>query len=176
MASRAFARRLQYLLPARQTDWVVYAKRPFSGPQAVLEYLSRYTHRVAISNSRIVDYDSHTVSFRWKDYRAHRRHRFKTMTLSADEFLRRFLIHILPLRFHRIRHFGFLANHQRKQSLACLRELPDAVPPHDGRVDETVETAATPNQSPAAFICRRCGNPMVVLHTLLPIYASRGPP
>jgi hypothetical protein len=106
-----------YLKPLRQIEWVVYAKRPFSGPEAVLTYLSLYTHRVAISNSRLLAYDGDSVTFKWKDYRAPGRYRHKTMTLKAPEFIRRFLIHVLPPGFHRIRHFGLFANHQRQRQL-----------------------------------------------------------
>lgn len=101
----------KHLSPTRQTGWVVYAKRPFSGPEAVLAYLSQYTHRVAISNRRLVHYDDNAVTFKWKDYRAKGKQRYSTMTLATHEFLRRFLIHILPQGFHRIRHFGLFANH-----------------------------------------------------------------
>ena len=111
-------------------------KKPFAGPKAVFEYLSRYTHRVAISNSRITQYDTQTVTFKWKDYRAKGSQRMKTMTLSANEFLRRFLIHILPHRFHRIRHFGLFANHQRKQNLKVLQK---ALCPETSMVDEHAE-------------------------------------
>src|SRR6478752_7798237 len=104
---RAFA---DWLAPLRKCEWVVYAKRPFAGPGAVLAYLSRYTHRVAISNSRLVAMDEHGVTFRWKDYRSKGRTRHKTMTLAAHEFMRRFLLHLLPAGFHRIRHYGLLAN------------------------------------------------------------------
>ena len=104
---RAFA---QWLAPLGQCEWVVYAKRPFAGPEAVLAYLSRYTHRVAISNSRLIALDERGVTFGWKDYRARGRTRHKTMTLSPDEFMRRFLLHVLPGGFHRIRHYGLLAN------------------------------------------------------------------
>jgi hypothetical protein len=100
---------------------VVYAKRPFAGPEAVLAYLSRYTHRVAISNRRLVSLDEHGVTFRWKDYRAKGRTRHKTMTLTADEFMRRFLLHVLPGGFHRIRHYGLLANAGRREHLAKVR-------------------------------------------------------
>ena len=93
-----------HLAPWRKLEWVVYAKRPFAGPEAVLAYLSRYTHRIAIANSRLVDCDDNTVTFKWKDYRAKGRERYKTMTLAAHEFIRRFLIHVLPHGFHRIRH------------------------------------------------------------------------
>ena len=116
-----------WLAPLRQCEWVVYAKRPFAGPQAVLAYLSRYTHRVAISNSRLIAMDEHGVTFRWKDYRvkngAKGRTRHKTMTLEPGEFMRRFLLHVLPGGFHRIRHYGLLANGSRKASLALAREL-----------------------------------------------------
>ena len=100
---------------ARTSEWVVYAKRPFAGPAAVLAYLSRYTHRVAISNRRLVAFDERGVTFRWKDYRAKGKTRYKTMTLSADEFMRRFLLHVLPSGFHRIRHYGLLANAGRRE-------------------------------------------------------------
>jgi len=93
-----------YLAPLRQIEWVVYAKRPFAGPEAVLAYLSRYTHRVAISNSRLIACDERGVTFKWKDYRAKSRDRYQTMTLATGEFIRRFLIHVLPSGFHRIRH------------------------------------------------------------------------
>lgn len=119
----AFARQLAAL---RRIDWVVYAKRPFGGPEQVLAYLGRYTHRVAISNSRLVKLEDGQVSFRWRDYRRH--DKVKTMTLAADEFIRRFLLHNLPDGFHRIRHYGFLANGQRAAKLALCRQL-RAVPP-----------------------------------------------
>ena len=112
-----------YLEPVHHLDWVGYAKRPFSGPEAVLAYLSLYTHRVAISNRRLVAYDHDTVTFTYKDYRIKGKKRYSTMTLATDEFIRRFLIHILPQGFHRIRHFGLFANHHRKQNLLCLRRL-----------------------------------------------------
>ncbi|MEM7731139.1 MAG: IS91 family transposase, partial [Pseudomonadota bacterium] len=99
-----------WLAPMRKTDWVVYAKPPFGGPEAVLAYLSRYTHRVAISNSRLVSADAETVAFRWKDYRIKRGDRMRIMRLTTDEFIRRFLIHVLPDGFHRIRHYGLLAS------------------------------------------------------------------
>ena len=107
---------------------MVYAKRPFAGPAAVLAYLSRYTHRVAISNRRLIALDERGVTFRWKDYRAKGRTRYKTMTLSADEFMRRFLLHVLPGGFHRIRHYGLIANAERKDNLAKARELLHAAP------------------------------------------------
>ena len=117
-AAPAFARRLSEL---RRTEWVVYAKRPFAGPAAVLAYLSRYTHRVAISNSRLIDMTGEQVRFRWRDYRHH--NKSKVMTLAADEFIRRFLLHTLPHGFHRIRHYGFLGNRHRAEKLALCRRL-----------------------------------------------------
>jgi hypothetical protein len=125
----AFACRLR---DSRQADWVVYAKRPFAGPEHVLDYLGRYTHRVAITNHRLISLADGRVSFRWKDYRHH--HKTKVMTLDAEEFLRRFLLHVLPDGFRRIRHYGFLANGHRTKKLATLRVLlavpsPPAMPP-----------------------------------------------
>ena len=114
----AFARHLDR---AKESEWVVYAKRPFAGPQQVLEYVGRYTHRVAISNNRLLDIDNDQVRFQWKDYRHH--DRVKTMTLSADEFIRRFLLHVLPAGFQRIRYYGFLGSRRREEKLALCRRL-----------------------------------------------------
>jgi hypothetical protein len=111
----------RYLAPTRDTEWVVYAKRPFAGPAQVLDYVGRYTHRVAISNNRLVSIEGNRVRFRWKDYRDNNRQ--KTMSLQAGEFIRRFLIHVLPDGFHRIRYFGFLGNGHRARKLALCREL-----------------------------------------------------
>ena len=161
-----------YLDPVRKIEWVVYAKRPFSGPKAVLEYLSRYTHRIAISNSRIVDYDQHTVTFKWKDYRVKEKRRVKTMTLSVDEFIRRFLMHVLPARFHRIRHFGLLANHQRKQNLQRIRQCLG-----EDKTTEAVQEASPAREQedkPPAFVCRTCGTPLIIIEILG--QAPRGPP
>lgn len=110
-----------YLAPLRDIDWVVYAKRPFGGPRQVLAYLGRYTHRVAISNNRLVQLEEDQVAFRWKDYRHHDKP--KTLTLSAEEFIRRVLLHILPPGFQRIRYFGFLGNRYRHAKLALCRRL-----------------------------------------------------
>jgi hypothetical protein len=112
-----------YLQPLHQNEWVVYAKPPFGGPVHVLEYLGRYTHRVAISNQRLLAVDPETVTFQWKDYRAHGEPKSRRMTLAADEFIRRFLIHTLPARFQRIRHCGYLANRHRKPNLQLCRRL-----------------------------------------------------
>jgi hypothetical protein len=117
----------RYLTPVHRTEWVVYAKRPFAGPAQVLDYVGRYTHRVAISNNRLLSMDDGKARFRWKDYRDGNRQ--KTMTLDGGEFIRRFLIHVLPDGFHRIRYFGFLGNCQRSRKLALCRELLGMVPP-----------------------------------------------
>jgi len=117
-----------YLAPLRKKEWIVYAKPPFGGPEAVLAYLSRYTHRVAISNSRIVSADATTVAFRWKDYRIKNGERQKVMRLATPEFIRRFLIHVLPDGFHRIRHYGLLASATRKANIAKARALLGAEP------------------------------------------------
>lgn len=112
-----------YLDPVSDAEWVVYAKQPFGGPQTALQYLARYTHRVALSNDRILGVSQHRVTFRWKDYRAKDRHKIRTMTLDDEEFIRRFLIHVLPPGFPRIRYFGLMANRHRKDSLARCRQL-----------------------------------------------------
>jgi hypothetical protein len=125
-----------FLATLRSQDWVVYAKPPFGGPAQVLEYLGRYTHRVAISNNRLVSVAAGQIRFRWKDYA--RGNRLKTMTLSADEFLRRFLLHVLPAGFVRIRHFGFLANRGRTAKLARCRVLLDSLPPETPAAPEPV--------------------------------------
>jgi hypothetical protein len=117
----------RYLAPAWNADWVVYAKRPFAGPEQVLDYVGRYTHRVAISNNRLVSMDNGKVRFRWKDYRDGSRQ--KTMTVDGEEFIRRFLIHVLPDGFHRIRYYGFLGNCHRARKLARCRELLGMAPP-----------------------------------------------
>src|SRR5437762_5859449 len=123
--ARAF---VDWLAPLRACEWVVYAKHPFAGPAAVLAYLSRYTHRVAISNQRLLALDERGVTFRWKDYRAKGKTRYKTMTLPTDEFIRRFLLHVLPGGLHRIRHYGLLANAGRREHLARARQLLHVIP------------------------------------------------
>jgi hypothetical protein len=112
-----------WIAPLRKTEWVVYAKPPFGGPEAVLAYLSRYTHRVAISNARLISADAETVAFRWKDYRIKTGDRRQVMLLATDEFIRRFLVHVLPDGFHRIRHYGLLASAARKANVARVRAL-----------------------------------------------------
>ena len=160
---------VRWLAPQRKCEWVVYAKRPFAGPEAVLAYLSRYTHRVAISNRRLVSLDEQGVTFRWKDYRAKGRTRHKTMTLAADEFMRRFLLHVLPGGFHRIRHYGLLANAGRREHLAKARALLNAPPPNITVAEHNVP--ATPS-----FVCRCCGAAMRVIETFLRGQPIRAPP
>jgi hypothetical protein len=161
-----------HLAPLRKTDWVVYAKRPFAGPEAVLSYLSRYTHRVAIANSRLIAFDGKSVTFKWKDYRAKAQDRQKVMTLRADEFIRRFLIHVLPQGFHRIRHYGLFANGERTGNLARARQLLDMPAPQDESEPGT-ETLETPS---LAQPCPCCGGPMIVIETFEPGHAPRAPP
>jgi len=160
-----------YLAPLRTIDWVVYAKRPFAGPEAVLAYLSRYTHRVAIANSRLIACDERGVSFKWKDYRAKRPDRYKIMTLAIDEFIRRFLLHVLPSGFHRIRHYGFLANHLRVKQVRRLRQLLN-----DHTLKAVAETETVEDHQPTAtYICRDCGAPMIIIETFLK-QRPRAPP
>jgi hypothetical protein len=161
-----------WLATLRRLEWVVYAKRPFAGPQAVLAYLSRYTHRVAISNSRLLARDERGVTFRWKDYRAKGRTRHKAMTLEPAEFMRRFLLHVLPAGLHRIRHYGLLANGCRAASLALARELLQA-PPAPLAADSDAAASAP---SAATFICRHCGQPMSILLVFMRGMAIRAPP
>ncbi len=158
-----------HLRPLRKIEWVVYAKRPFAGPEAVLAYLSRYTHRVAISNSRLIALDDHGVTFAWKDYRAKGRLRQKVMTLNTDEFIRRFLIHVPPTGFHRIRHYGLFANGGRTENLALARQLL-AMPPPETRTDDADEPSAL------ALPCPHCGGPMIIIETFERGYAPRAPP
>jgi len=162
---QAFRRQLA---PTRKLDWVVYAKPPFGGPEAVLAYLARYTHRVAISNKRLIALDEAGVTFRCKDYRRSGEARHRTMTLAADEFIRRFLLHVLPKGFHRIRHYGLLASGARKANLARARKLlavpapadaPEPAPPADRRLP-----------------CRCCGGRMIVIESFVGVAQARGPP
>ena len=152
-----------HLAPLRKAEWVVYAKRPFGGPEAVLAYLSRYTHRVAISNSRLVSHDERGVTFRWKDYRARDgakgREWIKTMTLGADEFIRRFLLHVLPDGFHRIRHYGLFASGGRAANVARIRSLLAPAPTAPSGSDpEPVSDAKA-----AAPACLCCGGRLVIV-------------
>jgi hypothetical protein len=166
--AQAFA---TYLAPMRKTEWVVYSKRPFGGPEAVLAYLSRYTHRVAISNSRLIACDQDGVTFRWKDYRIEGRNRYKLMTLATDEFIRRFLIHVLPRGFHRIRHYGLLARAACADNIARARELL-AVP-----TSQAEPADATDDDDPHP--CPHCGGRMIIIETFArgstPRHRPRGP-
>lgn len=154
---------------------MVYAKRPFAGPAAVLAYLSRYTHRVAISNARLVAMDEHGITFRWKDYRAKGRTRYKTMTLEAHEFMRRFLLHVLPGGFHRIRHYGLLANAGRRRNLAQVRALLRCEAREaDGPPPDAATALAKSVQPP--FVCRCCGAVMRIIETFLRRQPIRAPP
>jgi Putative transposase/Transposase zinc-binding domain len=167
--ARAFA---AWLAPLRQCEWVVYAKCPFAGPAAVLAYLSRYTHRVAISNQRLMALDERGVTFRWKDYRATGKTRHKTMTLATNEFIRRFLLHVLPDGFHRIRHYGLLANAGRRQHLARARQLLHVVL----TATESHPPEATAANIAPTFVCPHCGAAMMVIETFVRGQPIRAPP
>jgi hypothetical protein len=160
-----------YLAPLHRTEWVVYAKRPFGGPQAVLAYLSRYTHRVAIANSRLIACDHANVTFRWKDYRAEGRDRQKVMRLATGEFIRRFLIHVLPQGFHRIRHYGLLASGTRADNIARARKLL-AVSKPEGQPSEANADQSKPD-------CPCCGGRMIIIEVVergtAPRYRPTGP-
>ncbi len=167
--AQVFARTLR---PLRKIEWVVYAKRPFAGPEAVLAYLSRYTHRVAIANSRLIALDHNAVTFKWKDYRAKGRSRQKVMTLAMAEFIRRFLIHVLPSGFHRIRHYGLFANGGRADNLARARKLLAV----ETRQDEP-EPVMDADEPPSLSIpCPYCGGRMIIIETFEHNRAPRAPP
>jgi hypothetical protein len=158
---KAFA---AFLAPLKRTRWFVYSKRPFAGPKAVLAYLARYTHRVAISNSRLIAADATSVTFKVKDYRVEGPGRYTTMTLAAHEFIRRFLLHVLPKGFHRIRHYGLLASGVRDKNIAQARRLLEAAagtaadPEDDAAADEATGSAL-------ATLCPCCGGRMIVIET-----------
>jgi predicted Zn-ribbon and HTH transcriptional regulator len=166
---QAFA---HFLDPLRDIDWVVYAKPPFAGPEAVLTYLSRYTHRVAISNSRLIALDDKKVTFKWKDYRAKDGDLHKTMALPIAEFIRRFLTHVLPQGFHRIRHYGLFANGGRTENLARARELLGMPAP------EANDTHSADDTEPPALAqpCPHCGGAMIIIETFEPGHPPRAPP
>ncbi|HZD63624.1 MAG TPA: IS91 family transposase [Xanthobacteraceae bacterium] len=157
---RAFA---AFLAPLRKAEWVVYAKRPFGGPQAVLAYLSRYTHRVAISNRRLISADDAGVTFKWKDYRIEGPGRYKTMSLPTHEFIRRFLMHVLPKGVHRIRHYGLFANGNRAANIARARELLAA--PAPSQPPETSEAAPLDESRVLPRPCPCCGGRMIIIET-----------
>jgi len=166
-----------HLAPLRKKNWFVYAKPPFAGPEAVLAYLARYTHRVAVSNSRLIAVDERGVILRYKDYRHNGQARYRTMTLATDEFIRRFLLHVLPKGFHRIRHYGLLASAGCKANIARARELIAApVPPIDplvARDNTNRDAGAAPDHRPP---CPCCGGRMIIIEILERSGAPRGPP
>jgi hypothetical protein len=151
-----------YLAPLRKIDWVVYAKEPFAGPKQVLRYLSRYTHRIAIANRRLLSADQSGVTFKYKDYRIDGPTRYKTMTLATNEFIRRFLIHVLPKGFHRIRHYGLLASGNRADNIARARELL-APKPQSNAASAGSADASEPltHEHP----CPCCGGRMIIIET-----------
>ena len=166
-----------HLAPLRTKNWFVYAKPPFAGPEAVLTYLARYTHRVAISNSRLLALDERGVTFRYKDYRRNGRARYRTMTLMSDEFIRRFLLHILPKGFHRIRHYGLLASATCKTNIARARELiampvPVTNPPEEHDDADPAASVAADHHPP----CPCCGGRMIIVQTFERCGAPRAPP
>ena len=163
-----------WLAPLKKCEWVVYAKRPFAGPAAVLAYLSRYAHRVAIANSRLIALDERGVTFRWKDSRAKGKTRHKIMTLTADEFIRRFLLHVLPSGFHRIRHYELLANAGRREHLAQVRDLLQVASAHAepmGADADVPDKAIQPT-----FACPDCGAAMIIVEILARKQLIRAPP
>ncbi len=169
---RAFA---GFLGPLRNVDWVVYAKPPFAGPQAVLAYLSRYTHRVAIANSRLVALDDNEVTFKWTDYRAKDGDVHKTMALPIPEFIRRFLIHVLPSGFHRIRHYGLFANGGRAENLARVRELLAPIP-QQGEPRQADHADQGDEPPMPSYPCPSCGGRMIIIETFEPGAPPRAPP
>lgn len=159
---------LRHLAPVRKTRWVVYAKAPFAGPEAVLAYLSRYTHRIAISNRRLISFDERGVTLRYKDYRRDGPERQSVMTLATDEFIRRFMSHVLPRGFHRIRHYGLLASSSRKANLARARALLEvAAPPDEAILEEPVDLRPP---------CPCCGGHMIIIETFERWRQPRAPP
>ena len=171
--SKAFA---ELLAPLRKTKWFVYSKKPLAGPSAVLAYLSRYTHRVAIANSRLIKADKTGVTFKWKDYRVEGRERFKTMTLGTDDFIRRFLLHVLPQGLHRIRHYGLLANGTRVQAIAHIRDLLSAERARVKRAGPEPGSAEPAKSNDIAYPCPCCGGRMIVVETFEPGTMPRPPP
>jgi hypothetical protein len=163
-----------HLAPLRKKNWFVYAKPPFAGPEAVLAYLARYTHRVAISNSRLVGLDGRGVTFRYKDYRRNGRARYRTMALAPDEFIRRFLLHVLPKGFHRIRHYGLLASATCKANIARARQLIAApLPLTDTPAEhDKARLAATEHRPP----CPCCGGRMIIVESFERTGTPRAPP
>jgi hypothetical protein len=168
-----------WLQPLRLCEWVVYAKRPFAGPEAVLAYLARYTHRVAIANSRLIALDEQGVTFKWKDYRRKGRCRYKQMTLTVDEFIRRFLLHVLPAGLHRIRHYGLLANTTRKNNLVRARELlmsENTEVPMDAAANNGDSADSDHRDASITYVCPDCGAAMIIIETFERGQLPRAPP
>jgi hypothetical protein len=165
----------RYLAPLRRKNWFVYAKPPFAGPEAVLAYLARYTHRVAIANGRLLALDERGVTFRYKDYRRNGQARYRTMTLADDEFIRRFLLHVLPKGFHRIRHYGLLASPGCKANIAHARQLIAApMPAVDPlKAHDTADPDAVADHRPP---CPCCGGHMLIVEVFRRGGTPRGPP
>jgi hypothetical protein len=163
-----------HLAPLRKKNWFVYAKPPFAGPEAVLAYLARYTHRVAISNSRLAGLDERGVTFNYKDYRRNGQARYRSMTLVPTEFIRRFLLHILPKGFHRIRHYGLLASAGCKANIARAKELiaTPVLPGEHNNPDQTTAAASTDHRPP----CPCCGGRMIIVEIFERSSSPRGPP
>jgi len=164
---RAF---LRHLAPLRQKKWVVHAKRPFAGPKAVLAYLARYTHRVAISNRRLIAMDKAGITFRYKDYRRDGAARYQVMTLEPAEFIRRFLLHVLPRGFHRIRHYGLFASAARKDNIARVRQLL-AVP--QPAIQDAIDSEVVPEPWRR---CPCCGGHMIIIEILARTFQPCAPP
>jgi len=165
-----------FLAPLHKIDWVVYAKEPFAGPKAVLAYLSRYTHRVAISNSRLIRMDQRGVTFRVKDYRVQGSARHTTMTLQTTEFIRRFLIHVLPKGQHRIRHYGFFGNGNRAANIAAIRQLLRTKAPDADHNDGDPTVGAEEHPRVLALPCPCCGGRLIIIEAFAPECQPRAPP
>ena len=166
---------MDWIKSLSQIEWVVYAKRPFAGPAAVLAYLSRYTHRIAITNSRLLSMDEKGITFKFKNYRCKKAKRYTSMTLTADEFIRRFLIHVLPGGFHRLRHYGFIANANRKNDLVRARKLL-RVNKAEGSVQEETTEKQQSEEQVATYVCPDCGAPMIIIETFVHNQQPRAPP
>src|SRR6185312_234715 len=160
----------RFIAPLRRIKWVVYCKAPFAGPEQVLRYLSRYTHRVAISNRRLIAADDGAIAFRWKDYRVNGPGRWKTMRLHPHQFIRRLLMHVLPKGFHRIRHYGLFANAKRAENIATARALLNVAPPAADPQEQPDIAPDAPRVLPCP--CPRCGARMIVIEVFA--RASRG--
>jgi hypothetical protein len=174
-----------YLAPLRKRKWVVYSKRPFGGPQEVLRYLARYTHRVAISNRRLITCNEKGVTFKWKDYRIEGTERYKVMTLATDEFIRRFLMHVLPAGFHRIRYYGMLTSSKRADNVARAREqlalapvIPiDAIKAASTKADQPkANEQQADEQQVSKHPCPCCGGRMIIIETFVPGFQPRHQP